>query len=49
MVLKEQVSAMRNDVNHFGMRDDARTPNDLKENLEEYFNKFLKIINELGY
>ncbi|EHK2327652.1 TIGR02221 family CRISPR-associated protein [Clostridium perfringens] len=49
MVLKEQVSAMRDDVNHFGMRDDARTPSDLKENLEKYFNKFLKIINELGY
>lgn len=49
MILEEQVSTMRNDVNHFGMRDDAKTPKDLKENLEEYFNKFLGIIKELNY
>jgi len=43
--ISNSVSAKRNDVNHFGFRDDASKYPDLINNIKECFNRFLDYIN----
>lgn len=47
-VLEEQISEIRNDINHFGMREQAESSKKLGDKLEVYFNEFLEIIKELN-
>lgn len=45
--LAQKVSEIRNDVNHFGMRENAITAKKLKDNLQEYYFEFIDIIEDM--
>jgi CRISPR-associated Csx2 family protein len=44
--LSKNIKDNRNDINHFGIREDPKTTKKLKENLVEYFNQFKNIAQE---
>ncbi len=43
--ISKTVSYKRNDINHFGFRNDASNYNDLEEIIKNHFNRFLNYIN----
>ena len=45
--LAQGVKKYRNDINHLGFNDEARTSNVLENKLEEFFEKFENIVEDM--
>lgn len=45
--LKYNISGIRNDINHFGMKEEVINSDNLKKQLIENFNKFINIVNSI--